>query len=50
MKVLDPVLMGSSKKYRGMPVDKLAKAMVGLSKNPAGKPNVLHYPDIINCI
>ena len=50
MKVLDPVLIGSSKKYRGMPVDKLAKAMVALSKNPAGKPNVLHYPEIINCL
>ena len=50
MKILDPVLMGSSKKYRGMPVDKLAKAMVGLSKNPVGKPNVLYYPEIINCI
>ena len=50
MKVLDPVLMGSSKKYRGMPVDKLAKAMVGLSKNPSGRPHILHYPEIINCI
>jgi uncharacterized protein YbjT (DUF2867 family) len=50
MKVLDPVLMGSSKKYRGMPVEKLAKAMVALSKNPSGKPSVLHYPEIINCI
>jgi nucleoside-diphosphate-sugar epimerase len=50
MKVLDPFLMGSSKKYRGMPVDKLAKAMVELSKNPSGKPNVLHYPEIIDCI
>ena len=50
MKVLDPVLMGSSKKYRGMPVDKLAKAMVGLSKNPSGRLHILHYPEIINCI
>jgi uncharacterized protein YbjT (DUF2867 family) len=50
MKILDPVLTGTSKKYRSMPVDKLAKAMVGLSKNPDGKPNVLHYPEIINCI
>ena len=50
MKIVDPVLMGSSKKYRGMPVDKLAKAMVTLSKNPAGKPNVLYYPEIISCL
>jgi uncharacterized protein YbjT (DUF2867 family) len=50
MKVIDPVLTGSSKKYRSMPVDKLAKAMVGLSKNPAGKPSVLHYPEIMQCI
>lgn len=50
MKVVDPVLTGSSKKYRSMPADKLAKAMVGLSENPAGKPNILHYPEIINCI
>jgi uncharacterized protein YbjT (DUF2867 family) len=49
MKVLDPVLMGSSKIYRGMPVDILAKAMVELSKNPSGKPNILHYPEILNC-
>jgi uncharacterized protein YbjT (DUF2867 family) len=50
MKVLDPILIGSSKKYRSMPVDKLAKAMVALSKNPSGKPNVLHYPEIFDCI
>jgi hypothetical protein len=50
MKVLDPVLTGSSRKYRSMPAEKLAKAMVGLSKNHAGKPNVLYYPEIINCI
>ncbi len=50
MKVIDPVLAGSSKKYRSMPVDKLAKAMVSLSKNPAGKPTVLHYPEIMQCI
>jgi uncharacterized protein YbjT (DUF2867 family) len=49
MKVLDPVLRGSLSKYRSMPADKLAKAMVALSKNPAGKPNVLYYPEIINC-
>lgn len=50
MKAVDPVLSGSSKKYRSMPADKLAKAMVSLSKNPAGKPNVLYYPEIIQCI
>lgn len=50
MKVLDPVLIGSSKKYRSMPVDKLAKAMVSLSKDSSGKPNVLHYPEIIKCL
>jgi hypothetical protein len=50
MKVIDPVLTGSSKKYRSMPVDKLAKAMISLSKNPAGKPNVLHYSEIMNCL
>ena len=50
MKVIDPVLAGSSKKYRSMPADKLAKAMVSLSKNPAGKPNVLYYPEIMQCI
>jgi uncharacterized protein YbjT (DUF2867 family) len=49
MKAIDPVLTGSSKKYRSMPADKLAKAMVNLSKNPAGKPNVLYYPEIIQC-
>jgi uncharacterized protein YbjT (DUF2867 family) len=50
MKVLNPILIGSSSKYRSMPADKLAKAMVALSKSPAGKPNVLYYPEIINCI
>ncbi len=50
MKAADPILAGSSKKYRSMPVDKLAKAMVRLSKNPAGKPNILYYPEIIQCI
>jgi len=50
MKVVDMVLTGSSKKYRSIPVERLAKAMVSLSKNPDGKPNVLHYPEIINCI
>lgn len=50
MKVFDPLLSGSSRKYRSMPVDKLAKAMVKLSKNPAGKPSVLHYPEIMECL
>ena len=50
MKVIDPVLAGSSKKYRSMPADKLAKAMVSLSKNPSGKPTVLYYPEIMQCI
>jgi len=47
MKIIDPLLAGSSKKYRSMPVDKLAKAMVALSKNPEGKPNILYYPEIM---
>jgi uncharacterized protein YbjT (DUF2867 family) len=50
MKGVDPLLAGSSKKYRSMPADKLAKAMVGLSKNPAGKPTILYYPEIMQCI
>jgi uncharacterized protein YbjT (DUF2867 family) len=50
MKVIDPFLAGSSKKYRSMPVDKLAKAMVSVSKNPAGKPSVLYFPQIIQNI
>jgi|SRR5450759_95987 len=50
MKVIDPILIGSSKKYRSMPTDKLAKAMVSLSKNPAGKANVLYYSEIMQCI
>ena len=50
MKVIDPVLTGSSKKYRSMPADKLAKAMVSLSKNPVGKATVLHFPEIMECI
>ena len=49
MKAVDPILKGSSKKYRSMPADKLAKAMVNLSKNPVGKPNILYYPEIIQC-
>jgi uncharacterized protein YbjT (DUF2867 family) len=50
MKLIDPILTGSSKKYRSMPTDKLAKAMVSLAKNPAGKPNILHFPEIMLCI
>jgi uncharacterized protein YbjT (DUF2867 family) len=50
MKALDHILIGSSKKYRSMPADKLAKAMVMLSKNPAGKPTILYYPEIMQCI
>ena len=49
MKIIDPILMGSSKKYRSVPADKLAKAMVNLSKNPAGKAIVLYYSEIMDC-
>jgi uncharacterized protein YbjT (DUF2867 family) len=50
MKAIDPVLPGSFKKYRSMPVNKLAKAMVSLSKNHVGKPSVLHYTEIMQCL
>jgi hypothetical protein len=50
MKAMDPVLSGSYKKFRSMPADKLAKAMVSLSKNHSGKPSVLHYTEIMQCI
>jgi uncharacterized protein YbjT (DUF2867 family) len=50
MKVIDPILTGSAKKYRSMPADKLAKSMVSLSKNPDGKPDILHYQEIMACI
>lgn len=50
MKAIDPILAGSSKKYRSMPVEKLAKAMVNVSKNPDGKPKVLHFPEIMKCL
>jgi uncharacterized protein YbjT (DUF2867 family) len=50
MRAIDPVLSGSYKKYRSMPADKLAKAMVSLSKNHVGKPGVLHYTEIMQCI
>ncbi len=49
MKAIDPLLTGSSKKYRSMPVDKLARAMVNLSKNPYGKPRILHFTEIMEC-
>jgi uncharacterized protein YbjT (DUF2867 family) len=50
MKIIDPVLVGTSKKYRSMPVDTLAKAMVNLSKKPEGKPTILHFPEIMELI
>jgi uncharacterized protein YbjT (DUF2867 family) len=50
MRFVDPVLTGSAQKYRSMPVDKLAQAMINLSKNPAGKPNILQYPEIMQCL
>jgi uncharacterized protein YbjT (DUF2867 family) len=48
MKIIDPILNGSAQKYRSMPVDKLAKAMVTLSKKPKGQSVVLHYPEIMD--
>lgn len=50
MKVLDLVMVGSLKKYRSMPVETLAKAMVRTSKNPSGVATVLHYQEIISVI
>jgi uncharacterized protein YbjT (DUF2867 family) len=50
MAVMDPIMAGSAKKYRSMPAHKLAKAMVILSKNPVGKPHILYYPEIMQCI
>jgi len=50
MKAIDLILIGSSKKYRSMPADKLAKAMVSLSKNAPGKATVLYYSEIMECI
>jgi uncharacterized protein YbjT (DUF2867 family) len=49
MRAIDPVLSGSYKKFRSMPADKLAKAMVSLSKNHISKPGVLHYSEIMQC-
>ena len=50
VKVIDPMLTGYYKKFRSMPTDKLAKAIVSLSKNPQGKPSVLYYREIMQCI
>jgi uncharacterized protein YbjT (DUF2867 family) len=50
MKFIDPLLAGSYKKYRGMPVEKLAKAMVTVSKKSAGIPAILYYQEIMNCL
>ncbi len=50
VKVIDPMLTGYYKKFRSMPADKLAKAMVSLSKNSQGKPSVLYYREIMQCI
>jgi hypothetical protein len=47
VKIIDPILTGSAKKYRSMPSDVLAKAMVVLSKNPPEKSAVLHFPEIM---
>jgi len=50
MKLIDPLLVGDRMKYRSMPAGKLARAMVLLSKNEAGKPEVLHYPEIMKLL
>jgi len=50
MKLMDPILPETYKKYRSMPADILAKAMVNLSKNPVGKPEILHFSEIMQCI
>lgn len=50
MKAIDPILTGRSRKYRSMPADKLAKAMVSVSKNPTGKPAVLYFQEIMECL
>jgi len=50
MKIIDPILTGKSKKYRSMSADKLARAMVNVSKNAEGKPKVLYFPEIMKCI
>jgi uncharacterized protein YbjT (DUF2867 family) len=50
MKIIDPILSGNYEKYRSMDANKLAKAMVSLSKNPAGKPGILHFSEIMQCL
>ena len=50
MKAIDPMLSGSSKRFRSMPVEKLAKAMVNLSKDPADMPHILHFTDIMKLL
>ncbi len=50
VKIIDPLLSGPAKKYRSMPSDKLAKAMVKLSKNPPGETKVLHFTEIMELI
>lgn len=50
VKIIDIVLPGSYKKFRSMPADKLARAMVLISKDPDGKPAVLYYPEIMQNI
>jgi uncharacterized protein YbjT (DUF2867 family) len=50
MKVIDPTLTGSYVKFRSMPVEKLARAMVNLSKDPSGKDHILHYTEIMDCL
>jgi uncharacterized protein YbjT (DUF2867 family) len=50
MKLADPILSGRLRKFRSMPAGKLAKAMVNLSKYPAGKPHILHFDEIMNCL
>jgi len=50
VKVIDPLLAGSSKKYRSIAAGKLARAMVGVSRNPAGRSVILYYREIIKCI
>ena len=47
MKLIDPLLSGSAGKYRSMSVDKLAKAMINVSKSPSGKPSVLYFKEIM---
>jgi uncharacterized protein YbjT (DUF2867 family) len=50
MKGINPFLTGSFTKFKSMPVEKLSKAMISLSKSPEGKPAVLHFTEIMQCI